>query len=153
MATMTDNNPCRQKWPPSAAHKVLHPVSLSSLHGQQPPNQADIILWGLRGCMALKTLQCCGDASSPKQRSTLTDIYPLNPPPKNYIRLLGGLSPIHLSRHCGTWGLIWGIRGQFQPAAAMVVTVVVCVCSVLEHNHEKLLTQARRLLHCTDAET
>jgi hypothetical protein len=30
--------------------------------------------------MALKTLQCCGDASSPKQRSTLRGVHTLNPP-------------------------------------------------------------------------
>ncbi len=40
--------------------------------------------------------------------------------PKNHIRLLGGLSPIHLTRRCGEKGLVWGARGPFLPAAAMV---------------------------------
>jgi hypothetical protein len=30
--------------------------------------------------MALKTLRCCGDSSSPEQRSTLRAINTLNPP-------------------------------------------------------------------------
>ncbi len=73
--------------------------------------------------MALKTLQCCGDSSSPEQRSALRAINTLNPP-KNYIRKLGGLSPIHSTRWGGVQGLMWGARGPFPPAAAMVVVVV-----------------------------
>jgi hypothetical protein len=45
-------------------------------------------------------------------------------PPKNYIRKLGGLSPIHSTRQRGVQGLMWGSRGPFPPAAAMVVAVV-----------------------------
>ncbi len=45
-------------------------------------------------------------------------------PPKEYIRKLGGLLPIHLTRWRGAQGLIWGARGPFLPAAAMVVAVV-----------------------------
>ena len=44
--------------------------------------------------------------------------------PKNYIRLLGGLLPIHSTRRRGAKGLVWGARGPFPPAAAMVVAVV-----------------------------
>ncbi len=40
--------------------------------------------------------------------------------PKNYIRLLGGLSPIHLMCRSRAKGLVWGARGPFPPAAAMV---------------------------------
>ncbi len=40
--------------------------------------------------------------------------------PKNYIRLLGGLLPIHFTRWRGAKGLMWGTRGPFPPAAAMV---------------------------------
>ncbi len=40
--------------------------------------------------------------------------------PKNYIRLLGGLSPIHLTRRRRAKGLMWRARGPFPPAAAMV---------------------------------
>jgi hypothetical protein len=76
--------------------------------------------------MALKTLQCCGESSSPKQRSALRAINTLIPP-KNYIRKFGGLFPIHLMRRRGVQGLIWGTRGPFPPAVAMVVGVVMPV--------------------------
>ncbi len=45
-------------------------------------------------------------------------------PPQQYIRKLGGLSPIYLTRRHGAQGLMWGARGPFPPAAAMVVAVV-----------------------------
>ncbi len=49
-------------------------------------------------------------------------------PPQQYIRKLGGLSPIHLMRQRGVQGLMWGTtRGPFPPAAAMVVVVVMPV--------------------------
>ncbi len=73
--------------------------------------------------MALKTLQCCGGSSSPEQRSALRAINTLNPP-KEYIRKLGGLLPIHLTRQRGAQGLMWGTRGPFPPVVAMVVAVV-----------------------------
>jgi hypothetical protein len=76
--------------------------------------------------MALKTLQCCGNASLPEQRSALRAIHTLNPPPK-YIRKLRGLSPIHSMHWRGAKGLMWGARGPFPPAAAMVVAVVMPV--------------------------
>ena len=44
--------------------------------------------------------------------------------PKNYIRLLGVLLPIHSTRRRGAKGHVWGARGPFPPAAAMVVMVV-----------------------------
>jgi hypothetical protein len=44
--------------------------------------------------------------------------------PQKYIRKLGGLSPINLMRQCRAQGLMWGARGPFLPAAAMVVAVV-----------------------------
>jgi hypothetical protein len=37
---------------------------------------------------------------------------------------LGGLSPIHLMRWRGAHGFMWGARGPFLPAAAMVPAVV-----------------------------
>jgi hypothetical protein len=45
-------------------------------------------------------------------------------PPKEYIRKLGGLSPIHSTHQRGARDLMWGARGPFLPAAAMVVAVV-----------------------------
>jgi hypothetical protein len=73
--------------------------------------------------MALKTLQYCGDSSSPEQRSALRAINILNPPQK-YIRKLGRMSSIYLKHQRGAQGLMWGARGPFPPAAAMVVAVV-----------------------------
>ncbi len=40
--------------------------------------------------------------------------------PKNYIRLLGVLLPIHSTRPRGAKGHVWGARRPFPPAAAMV---------------------------------
>jgi hypothetical protein len=73
--------------------------------------------------MALKTLQCCSDESLPEQRSALRAIHTLNPP-KKYICKLGGLLLIHSKHWRGAQGLMWGARGPFMPAAAMVVAVV-----------------------------
>ena len=56
-------------------------------------------------------------------QSALRAIDTLNPP-KEYIRKLGGLLPIHSKRRRGAQGLMWGARGPFLPAAAMVVAVV-----------------------------
>jgi hypothetical protein len=73
--------------------------------------------------MALKTLRCCGFIiSGTKEHFEVHK----HPPPlqKKYIRKLGGLSPIHLTRRRRAQGLMWGARGPFLPAAAMVVAVV-----------------------------
>ncbi len=40
--------------------------------------------------------------------------------PKNYIRLLGVLLPIHSMRRRGAKGHVWGASRPFPPAAAMV---------------------------------
>jgi hypothetical protein len=74
---------------------------------------------GSRVFMDLKALLCSGDDELPQHRSVLGTINALNSP-KSYIRLLGGLSPIHLTRRRGAKGLVWGARGPFLPAAAMV---------------------------------
>jgi hypothetical protein len=91
--------------------------------GNNPPSKRISFLRLLRVCMALLTLRCCGNASLPEQRSTLRGIHTLNPP-KNYIPYLGGLSPIRWKHRRGAQGLMWGARGPFLPAAAMVVAVV-----------------------------
>ncbi len=59
-----------------------------------------------RWCIATK-LKCFGDHAHPNS-------------PKSYIRFLGGLSPIHSTRRHRAKGLMWGARGPFPPAAAMV---------------------------------
>jgi hypothetical protein len=73
--------------------------------------------------MVLKVLLCSGDDESPQHRSVLRAIHTLNSP-KNYIRMLRGLSPIHLMRQRGAQGLMWGTRGPFLPAVAMSAMVV-----------------------------
>jgi hypothetical protein len=87
--------------------------------GNNPPNLRMYSLGGLRVFMALKALLCSGDDESPHHRSVLRAINTLNSP-KKYICLLGGLSPIHLTRRRGAQGLMWGARGPFLLAAAMV---------------------------------
>jgi hypothetical protein len=69
--------------------------------------------------MALKALLCSGNDESPQHWSVLRAINTLNSP-KNYIRLLGGLLSIHSTRRRGAQGLMWGARGPFAPAVAMV---------------------------------
>jgi hypothetical protein len=69
--------------------------------------------------MALKVLLCSGDDESPQHQSVLRAINTLNSP-KNYIRLLRGLSPIDLTCWRGAQRLMWGTRGPFLPVAAMV---------------------------------
>ncbi len=84
-----------------------------------PPSKGMYFLGGLRVCMALKVLLCSGNDELPQHWSVLGAIHTLNSP-KNYTRLLGGLSPIHLTRQCGAQGLMWNTRGPFPPAATMV---------------------------------
>jgi hypothetical protein len=62
--------------------------------GSNPLSKRMKFLRLLRVCMALKTLQCCGNASLLEQMSTLRGIHTLNSQ-KNYIRYLKGLLPIH----------------------------------------------------------
>ena len=69
--------------------------------------------------MALKALLCSSDDKSPQHQSILSAIHTLNIA-KTYIRLLGGLSPIHLMHRRRAKGLLWGARGPFPPAVAMV---------------------------------
>ncbi len=69
--------------------------------------------------MALKALLCSSNDESPQHWSVLRAIHTLNSP-KNYTRLLGELSPIPSAHQRGVQGLMWGTRGPFLPAAAMV---------------------------------
>jgi hypothetical protein len=96
-----------------------------------PPSLGVYFLGGLRVCMALKTLLFSGNDELPQHRSVLRAIHTLNSP-QNYIRLLGGLSPIHLMHWRRVQGLMWGTRGPFLPAAAMVGYGCVGRCWPLE---------------------
>ncbi len=58
-------------------------------------------------------------------------IHTLNPPQK-YIRKLGEFLPIHSMHLRKAQSLMWGARGLFLPAAAMVVAVVMPVDFVLK---------------------
>jgi hypothetical protein len=58
-------------------------------------------------------------------------------PPKNYIRKLGGLLPIHSSCWRGAQGLMWGARWPFPPAAAMVVAVATPVVFCAEATEKR----------------
>ena len=69
--------------------------------------------------MALKALLCSGNDESPQHQSVLRAINTLNSP-KKYIRLLGGLLPIHSMRRRRAQSLVWGTRGPFPLVAAMV---------------------------------
>ena len=118
-------------------YEALRPLLSSSLHGRQPPGQGDIIWRGMRGCMALKILQCCGDASSLEQRSTLRDIYPLtlsSVPPRIISVCLGSCRPSLWrigTRPNASCGMI--VRGPFPPATAMVRQPLCIFWGVPEH--------------------
>jgi hypothetical protein len=90
--------------------------------------------------MALKTLQCCGNASLPEQRSALRAVHTLNNPQK-YTRLLGGLSAIHSTHQRGAQSLMWGAGEHFPLAAAMVVADVMPVVFVLRLLKNGIKTQ------------
>jgi hypothetical protein len=84
--------------------------------GNDPPSLRMYFLGGLRVFMALKALP----AMMHRHKSECFEGRAHPNSPKNYIRLLGGLFPIHLMRRRGAKGLVWGDRGPFLPAAAMV---------------------------------
>ena len=62
-------------------------------------------------------------------------------PPKKYICKLGRLSSIYLKHQHRGQGLMWGARGPFLPAAAMVVVVVtpVVFCAKATEKRNKKL--------------
>ncbi len=97
----------------------------------RPPELADVILWVVEGVYTLKALLCSSNNESPQHWSVLRAIHTLNSP-QNYIRLLGGLSPIHTLRWWGGKGLIWGTRGPLLPAGVMVGYGCVGQCWQLE---------------------
>jgi hypothetical protein len=99
--------------------------------GDNPPSLRMYFMGGLRLFMALKALLCSGDDALPQHWSVMRAIHTLNSH-KNYIRLFGGLSPIHLARLRGAQGLMWSSRRPFPPVAAMVSYGCVGRCWPLE---------------------
>jgi hypothetical protein len=87
--------------------------------GDNPRSLRMYSLGGLRVFMAFKALLCSGNDELPQHPCVLRAINTLNSPQK-YLRLLGGLLPIHSTRRHGAQGLMWGARGPFPPATAMV---------------------------------
>ncbi len=99
--------------------------------GDSPQSLWMYFMRGLRVFTALKVLLCSGDDATPQHRSVLRAIHTLNSR-KNYIRLLRGLLFIHLTWLRGVQGLMWGTRGPFPPAAAIVGYGCVGQCWPLE---------------------
>ncbi len=119
MAAAGGNGPLAPHMRPCAPRQRVEWMS------NNPPSLRMYSLGGLRVFMALKALLCSGDDESPQHRSVLRAINTLNSP-KNYIRLLGGLSPIHSMHRHGAQGLMWGAGGHFHWRrlwSAMVVLV------------------------------
>ena len=100
---------------------------------------------GLRVFTALKVLLCSSDDASPQHWSVLRAIHTLNSR-KNYIRLLGGLLPIHSTHLRRAQGLMWGPSGAFLQAAAMVGYGCVGQCWPLEADVR--LTYCRNSNNC-----
>jgi hypothetical protein len=73
--------------------------------------------------MARKAILCSCNDALPKYQSVLRAIHTLNAP-KNYMHLLGKSSLIEQRCQTGAQGSMWGARGPFLPAAAMVGVVV-----------------------------
>jgi hypothetical protein len=72
--TIAGHYRCRQKWPPSAPYEALRSAPAHRMDRRHPPEQVDILFGA-----ALKTLQCCGNSSSPERFEGHT--HP-QPPPK-----------------------------------------------------------------------
>ncbi len=99
MATAGGNGPLVPRMRPCTPRRCIQWM------GDNPPSLRMYSLGGLRLFMALKVLLCSGDDESPQHRSVLRAINTPNSP-KKYIRLLGGLLPIHLIRRRGAQGLM-----------------------------------------------
>jgi hypothetical protein len=94
------------------------------LIGNNPPSKRICFRGaGVMGPMTLKTLLCSSNDALPQHRSVLRAINPINPH-KKHIHLLGGLSPINPTCQRRTQGLLWGSKGPFPPAAAMVMRLL-----------------------------
>jgi len=160
ITTMADHSRRRRKCAPNAPHEALRPTPSSSLDGR-PPEQADIIFKGLRGCMALITLRCYGDASLPEQRSTLRAIHPLNTP--NIISACSGDHRPSIWRVGTRRNASCGVAGGHLRCRRPWLWQCFVACRITNHffrlNHgivgiaRMLLSQARRIFGCTEAKT
>ena len=124
----------RRKWPPSASHEALRPAPSSSLNGRRTPEQADTIFGGAEGVHGIQNT----DAVMMHHRRRTKECFEGHVPsqfPKKYTRSLGGgLSPINLVCQREAQRLMWGVRGAFPPATAMVRQLFRVFCSVPEHD-------------------
>jgi hypothetical protein len=82
--------------------------------------------------MALKVPLCSSNYVLPQHWSVLRAKLTLNNPKIIRICLFGRLLPIHTTRWCRARGLMWGARGPFMPATAMVSYGCVGCCWSLE---------------------
>ncbi len=135
----------RRKWPPSAPHEALRSALTLRINRLQPPKLADVFFEGVEGVYGPQVLLCSGDDELSQHRSVLRAIHTLTSP-KNYIRLLDWLSPIHTLRQHGAQGLMWDTRGPFLPAVVMVGYGCVGRCWPLEANVR--LTYCRNSKNC-----
>jgi hypothetical protein len=101
-------------------------MPMRRIDGRQPPKQADILLGAVEGVYGPQNTPILWRfiISGTKERFE-GHTHPQQPP--KYIRKLGGLSPIHSKHQRRVQGLMWGAKGTYPPAAAMVVAVVMPV--------------------------
>ena len=117
----------RWKWPLNAPNEASSPATMRCTDGRQPPEQAVIILGGVRGCMAIKALPCSGNDASSQHRSVLRAIHP-SPPNKIITACLGGLPPSSDDDGAGRKASCGAQRGHFcrrRPWLVVVEMVVV----------------------------
>ncbi len=123
----------RRKWSPSAPHEALRSMPMLQMNRLKCPDLADVILGGVEGVYGLQSAPLLRRWWITTTLECLRAIHTLNSP-QNYIRLLGGLLPIHTSCWRRAQGLMWGTRGAFPPVAVMVGYGCVDRCWPLEAN-------------------
>ncbi len=101
------------------------------MDGWQPPKLADVFFGGVEGVYGLQSAPLFRQWCITTTLECFESHTHLNSC-KNYICLLGGYQTIHLTRLRGVQGLIWGTRGAFLPAVAMVGYGCVGQCWLLE---------------------
>ncbi len=117
---------------PLAPHmRPCAPRCRHCLMGEDPQASA-YNFWRLRGCMALKTLQCCGDASLLDQRSALRAICPLTPL-KIITACLGGCCPSIQRINVGIEASFGVLGGHFCRHWPWLWWWLCVFCSVPEH--------------------